>query len=582
MSEAELLVSLLFESSDIRDGAYAYAPAKEFGSWKQHFFKLPEEKDKLILHLQEAKEDVYLSPALWKKPQIYPWFFKSTRYLWAEFDKELPSPEKIGFLTPTIRIQSSLPGREHWYWRLNELITTKQQVEEYAKRLAYYLGADLSCWDYQQVLRPPGSYNSKRKVKAKLLESNSKSYPLQSFNALPRVPSSASVEISLSNLPSLESLKSKYRWSPDAQALLHSVVKQGSRSEALTKFAFELVEMGMSNEEVYVVLEDACRRWKKFAGRTDLAKQVKGVISYVRAKKALTSEALDTTPVYRYKDFMQTQIMFDWVIEGILPVAGSGIIFGPSEVGKSTLILRMAIAIALGDEKFLHWDIKRRQKVLFISLEMPHDELKAFFQSMDLSEHEDELQENLFVWPIGHKYPFDKGGNQQELLDNVDRYGIELVIIDSLGVSMSGSIQADEDIGKLNAFLNEELRVKRKCGYFFVHHPRKPPSGEKKPKDYNDMYGSTYITNNAQTVLLVTPVTSDVVKLLLAKSRMSLERPEAILKRTKNRDFEVITKEGDDDVSPKGRERAPKQRKSGGIFGSMQEGELESFFSPGN
>lgn len=299
----------------------------------------------------------------------------------------------------------------------------------------------------------------------------------------------------------------------------------------MTRLAFHCVEMGMSNEEIYVILEDADNRWKKFTHRTDRETRLLGIISYVRTEKAVRLDIIDQCPVYRFKDFMNTDIELDWIIEGILPVAGSGVIYGPGGIGKSTFMLRMAIALALGKKEFLSWKITRRIRVIFQSLEMGHDEVKEFFRDMKLTEQEiEELQEWLFIWPIGHDYPLDVRDQQIEVLKYLDLFEPGLLIVDSLGAATYGSVKDVDDMKRLYSFVNEDIRQKRKCGVFFIHHPTKGAES-------TEMYGDTYIYNRSQSVIMLQLKGLNTIEVTTDKARLSLDKKTFKITRTPNRDY---------------------------------------------
>ena len=186
------------------------------------------------------------------------------------------------------------------------------------------------------------------------------------------------------------------------------------------------------------------------------------------------------------------------------------------------------------------WPIEKQTKVMFLSLEMAHDELQHFFAHMDLNEEtKTTLQENFFVWPVGHAYPLDVPEYQQEILSYVDQFQIGLIIIDSLALSMYGSISSDDDVKRLNSFFNEDLRSERGCGYWLIHHPHKP-NPERKETFY-EMFGSAYIGNNAQTIVNLRYAVRKSNRLTceVMKSRLSLNKPKFDLIRKSDRSFEL-------------------------------------------
>ncbi len=549
---------------------YVYAPTKKGKYWHKHFFHLPEERSKLEGHINDCTDrDVYLSPVLFTDKKIAPETFKGTNYLWTEFDGVVPE----NAIEPTMRVMSSNPGHEHWYWKLNKFETDVILLQDITRRIAHHYGADLSAWDYQQVLRPVDTWNHKRNKPVTLKSKTDLVYSLSDFFNVPIPPANARVELNLSQLPPRDQVLAKYKFKIDTLDLIFKdEIEKGSRSDAMARLVHDLIEAGCSNEEVYVLLEDRDNAWGKFKHRNDREKRLQGLIATIRSRKVVVTEITHGTPqVYRFQDFMATDIKLEWVIEGLLPVAGSMVIFGRPGVGKSTFSLRQMMAVSLGED-FLLWKVLRTQRTLFISLEMQHYEVKDFLEDMKIPlEKGPLLQENFFIWPIGSAYPLDTPDQQMELLKYIDLHKIELIVIDSLSLSMYGSVKDDDDIKRLNSFLNEDVRRDRKCGYVFIHHPRKQTLADpKREDDQDDLFGSQYISANAQTVMVLSQrVGSTKLKAKVLKSRHSRQMQEFELERTGDRGFKLaessLTNKKHDDKSGAGDSKGVGRRDDGSL-----------------
>lgn len=531
----EFLTDLFGEQEGI-----IYAPVKG-EIWEQYFFEWPQERAKLERHLKDYdKRDVYISPVLFSERKISTETFKGTSYLWTEFDGSVPKD----FITPTMRVMSSQEGHEHWYWKLDEFVTNKAVLEDLTRRIAYHYGADLSVWDYQNVLRPVDTWNHKRNKPVTLLDKNNTLYSINDFLGIPIPPIGSRVDVKMGTLPSKDLILAKYRWNLDTLDLLFKdEIPQGKRSDALARLVHECIELGLSNEETYVLLEDRDSVWGKYVGRNDRQKRLEATIANVRARKATVAEIVQGAPeVYRFHDFMRTNIKLKWAIEGLLPVAGSMVIFGPPEVGKTTFSLDLGIALALHD-KFLAWNVVANQRVLFISLEMQHYEVKQFFEDMKLPEEEQAaLQEKFYIWPIGNAYPFDTPDQQIELIKYIKMHKIQTVIVDSHSIAMYGSVTSDDDIKRLYSFFNEDIRRDLKCSYIFIHHPRKESiESQKRDLELDDIFGSMYIAANAQTVIsLKQKKSSTHLTLKILKTRHSQGQRDFILERTPDRGFKLV------------------------------------------
>ena len=85
---------------------------------------------------------------------------------------------------------------------------------------------------------------------------------------VPLAPETKSVDIQIGTLPKITEIIAKYRWDPDTTDL---ILKEevSDRSDALFRLAFDAVEVGCSNEEVYVLIEKKDKDWGKYVGRTD-------------------------------------------------------------------------------------------------------------------------------------------------------------------------------------------------------------------------------------------------------------------------------------------------------------------------
>lgn len=70
-------------------------------------------------------------------------------------------------------------------------------------------------------------------------------------------------------------------------------------------------------------------------------------------------------------DFLKMQLdPIDFTIEPILPVSNSGMIFAPTGVGKTYIMLHMAYSVAIGAPQCFVWDIPRARPVVYVDGEM--------------------------------------------------------------------------------------------------------------------------------------------------------------------------------------------------------------------
>lgn len=147
--------------------AFVYLPVKREGHWQPFMFEWPRQRKAIIEHplrYSAQRADTYFAPALFHTPRPIKANVLGTHVLWADFDGNADEARAgLGDVPkPTLVVQSSLPGHEHWYWRLDEFLTDVDLLEDRNRALAYVLHADNSGWDADQVLRPVGTANYKR------------------------------------------------------------------------------------------------------------------------------------------------------------------------------------------------------------------------------------------------------------------------------------------------------------------------------------------------------------------------------------------------------------------------------------
>lgn len=159
------------------DDAWVYTPISiQNGTpkptWEPLMFAWPRQRDNVVRYLLQnnARPDVncYFSPVLFSRPSPLKEAVLGSRTLWVDFDGNAPdtwpqgeSGSSLFVPRPTIRVESSGPGREHVYWGLDQLVTDADWIDDKNRALAYALGADTSGWDANQVLRPPHTMNRK-------------------------------------------------------------------------------------------------------------------------------------------------------------------------------------------------------------------------------------------------------------------------------------------------------------------------------------------------------------------------------------------------------------------------------------
>lgn len=554
-SEIEAFLNALFEGQE----GYVYTPTKaDDGEWITHFTKWPENRLKAVTWLfnESQTKDTYVAPSLFKAPSDKKAAWKGSNYVWIEFDGNAPKPADLpdGIPEPTIRVQSSVAGHEHWYWKLDSFETNRRVIEGLAKQLTYTLEADKSGWDCSQVLRAPGTVHQESRRRVKLIENQNTVYSFGDFKYLVTPLEPAKVHTNSSATVDIQKVISKYRWETDTYDLFcKTTIEVGSRSSAMTRLCFDCIEMGMTNDECYVLLYDADERWGKYKNRNpaDRSKRLIGIISHCRGQKELDAELSipnsDAIALVTLREFLSyVEDKPKWVFKDFLPEQGLGFISSKPGSGKSTLSFLLGFSVVLAKD-FLIWKsaMEIGKKVGFFSLEMRRRECMMFVNGMlpGFAHDEQEIIKDKFhLYSLKGQSLLTNKLAQQQVLDTIDNYGIEFVIIDSLKAATG----LDEN--KLDGFfswLGEHVIENRGCTVWMVHHNRKASAeGSKKPEHLDDVYGDMFITAYPTNVITLwkKTVTSKTMEVITLKNRLAEESESFVIERTKHRNFNVTTK----------------------------------------
>ena len=242
--------------------------------FSQKFFHWPSKREEAVQFVLESKtqNEVYFGPALYVSPESSAKAnVKGAHVFWTEFDGN--APKDLGEVPPpTLRVQSSNPGHEHWYWRTEEFVDTAT-LEAVNHSIAYILNADPSAWDATQILRPPATFNHKRQKTVALGDGG----PIVPFKAsafahLPPAPQKVYEEVPVpESLPTLLQALGPYALPQTVIDKLGGKVKDGQdRSSALIELGFLLAQPGVKNNDLLpILLHFDPSSVKKFAGRPD-------------------------------------------------------------------------------------------------------------------------------------------------------------------------------------------------------------------------------------------------------------------------------------------------------------------------
>lgn len=223
--------------------------------------------------------------------------------------------------------------------------------------------------------------------------------------------------------------------------------------------------------------------------------------------------ALDWFEVWAQEDEQE------WIIEPILPARRLVAVYSPPKVGKSLLMLEIAVAVSRGEE-VLGYRPDRKRTVLYVDFENdPRGDVKE--RLIDMGYGPGDLG-NLRYLSFPSMRGLDTIAGSNALMDAVARYEAELVVIDTVSRAVEGK-ENDNDTW-LAFYRNTGLLLKKaNCACVRLDHTGKDE--EKGQRGGSAKYG------DVDAVWKLTRVTETTFRLVCEANRMKVSEKEIVLTR---------------------------------------------------
>ncbi len=186
--------------------------------------------------------------------------------------------------------------------------------------------------------------------------------------------------------------------------------------------------------------------------------------------------------------------------ESVLWAEGEALMLvGPTGAGKTTLAQQLILARAgVRGEELLGFPVARDTRpVLYVAADRPTQAIRSFQRMVSESDRE-RLTRGLRVWrgPL----PFDIGRQPHRLVDMAAYCKVGTVVLDSLK-DVAQDLSKEESGGRVNSAIQSLLAARVQV--LVLHHQRKAQAQNTRPRSISDVYGSTWLTAGAGSVVLL-------------------------------------------------------------------------------
>lgn len=405
--------------------------------------------------------------------------YPDQRAVWVDCDDSY-NRSLLEALKPTMMWETSA-GHMQAIWLMREKMPLGEfHRDGFVGMLTQALGADKSGVDISQLLRVPGTNHHKGKeFHGKVLRDSGAVFGRAQL---------------------LQRVAKGLGFSPALASELAAVDPYGDRSKLLWKFARRAAELGLPQDLTFKLIK--ATKWNKWRDEPD---RLKEDIARAYEQQPVTPETTanpieddevtaETVTAWEMADVAEfgpvVRKPMKWVVPGIVPEAGCGLLVAAPKVGKTRIAIELALGVATGRTP-LGLSVRRPQPVGFFSLE---DGEYLFADRLGGSLNRDrgryqyhwdghiKREGGKLVWhepetmPLLTRFdPVDLSDDldKQRLAETIERYSLKLVVLDTLSMSI-GKAEVSSSTDMYSILKDLKIIAKATgCAIMFIHHTRK-------------------------------------------------------------------------------------------------------------
>jgi hypothetical protein len=251
-------------------------------------------------------------------------------------------------------------------------------------------------------------------------------------------------------------------------------VPEGERNDTAARLAGHFIRRGESAEVVEIVLHDFVARCD---GPLMSDSEVRDIAKSIARAEALKREGClmeISEPLSAFAERVAAQPKRRMLIENLIP-EGTVLIHGQPRAGKSLAAVECLVAIATGTPAFGSSAFMTGEPVpvWYVSEEDSAGDVLAAIEGLCRGRASAHLPDNLRL-SIWKGLSLDRPESQARIIDTVRRFGIQLVIFDTLRSVTLNADQGPAEFNIIGQFLRRLRRETHGLSILLVHHDTKP------------------------------------------------------------------------------------------------------------
>jgi replicative DNA helicase len=193
--------------------------------------------------------------------------------------------------------------------------------------------------------------------------------------------------------------------------------------------------------------------------------------------------------------------------DGVLTAGGFGMVYGKPGLGKSWLLIGLALSLVRGEQWLGLETPGDGARVGLLQLELNVHAMQARLGAFGVGDHERDAGLLVACYPnLRHAVDLCEPGQISELRQWITTHELDVLAIDALSRAHSASENKAEELGPVLGAI-DSLRRETGCAILLVHHERKTAPGSTQEDDRDALRGSSRLQSDPTLLVRVKQTT---------------------------------------------------------------------------